>query len=92
MKLNTFLVLSTVVYGGFGLGLLVAPMPFVSVFGVTLDGSGMLMARVLGAALLNLTLFFGGSEMRRTLTHCRRFCVPIASTTLLTFQLLSLQF
>jgi hypothetical protein len=62
MKLNTFLVLSAVYYGGFGLGLLIAPAPFMSVFGVTLDGGGMLMARVLGAALLNLTLIFWWSR------------------------------
>ena len=62
MKLSTFLVLSAIYYGGFGLGLLVAPAPFMSVFGVTLDGGGMLMARVLGAALLNLTLIFWWSK------------------------------
>lgn len=62
MKLSTFLVLAAIAYAGFGIGLLVAPGPFMAVFGVTLDGGGMLMARVLGSALIGFTLIFWWSR------------------------------
>ena len=52
MPRGNFLVISAIIYGVFGLGLLVAPKPFMAVYGVTLDESGALMARVLGSALL----------------------------------------
>lgn len=51
MKLSTFSTIWAVAYIGFGLGLLIIPFQFMGTYGVMLDNNGMLMARVLGAAL-----------------------------------------
>lgn len=58
MKGTTFLPIAAVLYFGFGLGLLLAPAPFMSVYGVTLDPGGALMTRILGAALIGFALLF----------------------------------
>lgn len=58
MKRNTFLILAAIAYVGFGLGLLTIPDTFMSMFSVTLDAGGMLMARILGSALIGFTLIF----------------------------------
>jgi hypothetical protein len=58
MKAKTFLPIAAVLYFGFGLGLLLAPTPFMSVYGVSLDPGGVLMARILGAALIGFALVF----------------------------------
>ena len=71
MRLNTLMVVKAVVCLAFGVLLLVIPGPLMSLYGVTLDDGGMLMARLYGASLLgNLMLtWFGrvdpGSEALR---------------------------
>ncbi len=58
MGARTFLPVAAVLYAGFGLGLLLAPSPFMSVYGVMLDPGGAMMARILGAALVGFALLF----------------------------------
>jgi hypothetical protein len=58
MKAKTFLPIAAILYLGFGLGLLLVPVPFMSVYGVNLDSGGALMARILGAALIGFALLF----------------------------------
>ena len=58
MGARTFLPVAAVLYAGFGLGLLLAPSPFMSVYGVMLDPGGAMMARILGAALAGFALLF----------------------------------
>ena len=62
MKLGTFLILACIAYIGFGAGLLIAPGPFMSTYGLSLDEGGMLMSRVLGASLIGFTLVFWWSR------------------------------
>lgn len=62
MKLSTFLVLASIAYIGFGAGLLIAPGPFMSTYGLSLDEAGMLMSRVLGSSLIGFTLVFWWSR------------------------------
>ena len=62
MKLSTWLTISAVLYGGFGLGLLVIPALFMAAYGVALDEGGQLMARILGSALLAFMLIFWWSR------------------------------
>jgi len=54
MNLKTFSTIWTVIYFGWGLGLLVDPAGMMAVYGLTLDGGGSLMARIVGAALVGL--------------------------------------
>lgn len=57
MKLSTLMVVKAVVCLGFGILLLAMPGPLMSLYGVTLDEGGNLMARLYGASLLgNLML------------------------------------
>ena len=58
MKLKTFSIIWSILYIGFGLGLLVIPVQFMSTYGVTLDTNGTLMTRILGAALMAFALTF----------------------------------
>jgi len=58
MKLTSFSIIWAVIYLVFGLGLLLIPMQFMSSFGVTLDASGIMIARVSGAALTAFALTF----------------------------------
>lgn len=58
MKLSTFSIIWAVLYIGFGLGLLIIPVQFMTTYGVTLDSNGTLMARILGAALTAYALTF----------------------------------
>ena len=58
MKLSTFSVIWTVLYGTFGLGLLTIPALFMSQYGVTLNDSGVLMSRILGSALFAYAIIF----------------------------------
>ena len=51
MKLSTISIVWAFLYIGFGLGLLIIPVQFMSTYGVTLDQNGAMMARILGAAL-----------------------------------------
>ena len=49
MKLGAFLLVKAVVSLGFGIAFAALPAPAMSLFGVTLDASGALMARFVGA-------------------------------------------
>lgn len=58
MKLSTFSIIWAFLYIGFGLGLLIVPVQFMVTYGVTLDGSGILIARSFGAALTAFAITF----------------------------------
>jgi hypothetical protein len=58
MNVKGFLTLAALFYAFYGLGLLIAPGPFLAVYEVTLDADGELIARLLGAALLGFTFIF----------------------------------
>ena len=57
MKLTTLMIIKAIVCLGFGILLVAIPGPLMSLFGVTLQDGGVLMARLYGASLLgNLML------------------------------------
>lgn len=56
MKLNSFLAVKSLVSVLFGIAFLAVPDWSMSLFGVTLDPSGALMTRYLGAALIGVAL------------------------------------
>ncbi len=58
MKISTFSIVWAILYMGFGLGLLIIPIQFMSTYGVTLDQNGLMMTRILGAALTAYALTF----------------------------------
>ena len=58
MNARTFLPIAAVLYFGFGVGLLLVPILFMSTYGVALDSGGVLMARILGAALIGFAILF----------------------------------
>ena len=58
MKLKTFSTIWSVIYIGWGLGILIIPSQMMAIYGLTLDSSGTLMTRILGAALTTLGLTF----------------------------------
>lgn len=58
MTHGVWLAVAAVFYAVFGLGLLFAPGPFMSVYGVALGAGGQIMARILGSALASLALMF----------------------------------
>jgi len=58
MKLKTFSTIWSVIYIGWGLGLLIIPAQLMATYGLTLDSNGILMARILGATLTSFGLTF----------------------------------
>ena len=56
MKLNVLLVISAVIAGVFGVGFVVASGPLLSVYGVTLDKAGTLVAQLFGASLVGIAV------------------------------------
>jgi Ca2+/Na+ antiporter len=58
MKRRTFLVITAVIYAIFGLGLIIVPEPFMAIYGLNLNASGVALARVLGAALAAFALLY----------------------------------
>ena len=58
MKLKTFSIIWSVIYIGFGLGLLVIPVQLMGIYGLTLDSNGTLMARILGPSLTAFALTY----------------------------------
>lgn len=58
LKLSTFLVICTVIYGVVGIGLVLIPGPFLAPFGVALNAGGTLISRVAGAALIGFAITF----------------------------------
>lgn len=58
MKVSTFLIVVAVVYGLFGLGTLFAPGQVFAPMGITLDASGQLIARTMGATMIGFAVIF----------------------------------
>jgi hypothetical protein len=58
MSVKTFLRVAALFYAIYGLGLLVAPGPFLAVYDVVLDADGELIARILGASLIGFTFIY----------------------------------
>jgi hypothetical protein len=58
MSLRTWFAICTVSYAVFGIALLVATVPFLSIYAVELNPGGILIARILGAALVGYTLIY----------------------------------
>jgi hypothetical protein len=56
MKLSTFLVVKAVISLAFGLAFALAPTAVMSLYGVTLDPGGTLVARFFGASLIGIGL------------------------------------
>ena len=56
MKLNVLLVVAAVIAGVFGVGFVVASGPLLSVYGVTLDKAGTLVAQLFGASLIGVAV------------------------------------
>ena len=56
MKLNVLLVIAAVIAGVFGVGFVVASGPLLSVYGVTLDKAGTLVAQLFGASLIGVAV------------------------------------
>jgi len=52
MKLNTLFIITAIITFVFGLGFIVAPQASISLYGSTLEGVGVFIARYFGAALL----------------------------------------
>jgi hypothetical protein len=53
---TAFVVIAIVIYAVFGLGLLLAPGPFMAAYDVQFDADGTLLARVAGALLLSFAV------------------------------------
>jgi hypothetical protein len=58
MGVNMFLRVAALLYAFYGLGLLIAPGPFLGVYDVVLDADGELIARILGASLIGFTFIY----------------------------------
>lgn len=58
MKLTTFSIIWSILYMGFGLGLLLIPNAFMATYGVELGSGGVMMSRILGASLTAFALAF----------------------------------
>ena len=56
MKLNTLLVISAVVAGVFGLAFVLVTGPLMSVYWITLDKAGTLVAQLFGASLIGFAV------------------------------------
>jgi len=56
MKLSVLLVIAAVIAGVFGVGFVVASGPLLSVYGVTLDKAGTLVAQLFGASLVGIAV------------------------------------
>jgi len=54
MKLSTLLVIDGVVGVAFGIAFVLAPAQLLSAYGTTLDAAGLFMARLFGAALIQI--------------------------------------
>ncbi len=52
MKLNTLMIITAIVSLVFGLGFILIPLQSIGLYGSTLEGSGVFVARYFGAALL----------------------------------------
>lgn len=52
MKIKSMMIIKAIVAIGFGIPILIIPAKLMSLYGLTLDQSGMIIARLYGAALL----------------------------------------
>jgi hypothetical protein len=58
MKLKIFSIIWSIIYTGWGLGLMIIPASLMAIYGLSLDSSGILMTRLLGTALTSFGLTF----------------------------------
>jgi hypothetical protein len=58
MKLNSFLMLATIVAGVFGLAFLLAPSALVTMYGVTLTPATEVIGRIAGSVILGFAIVF----------------------------------
>jgi uncharacterized membrane protein YfcA len=56
MRLSTLLVIAAVIGAVFGIGFVVASGPLLSIYGITLDKAGTLVAQLFGGALIALAV------------------------------------
>jgi hypothetical protein len=56
MKLSTLLAVNSVVALAFGIALLLAPVPFLALYGIAVPAGGILVARLFGAELIQVGL------------------------------------
>jgi hypothetical protein len=62
MKLNSFLVLATIVAAVFGLAFLAAPAQLVALYGVVLTPSTEVIGRIAGSTILGFAIVFWGAR------------------------------
>src|ERR1700675_1573129 len=62
MKLNSFLMLATIVAAVFGLAFLLAPSQLVAMYGVTLTPATEVIGRVAGSVILGFAVVFWGAR------------------------------
>ena len=62
MKLNSFLMLATVVAAVFGLAFLLAPSQLVAMYGVTLTPATEVIGRIAGSVILGFAIVFWGAR------------------------------
>jgi hypothetical protein len=62
MKLNSFLMLATIVAAVFGLAFLIGPSQLVALYGVTLTPSTEVICRIAGSVILGFAIVFWGAR------------------------------
>jgi hypothetical protein len=62
MKLNSFLMLATIVAAVFGLAFLLAPSQLVAMYGVTLTPATEVIGRIAGSVILGFAIVFWGAR------------------------------
>jgi hypothetical protein len=62
MKLNSFLMLATVVAAVFGLAFLIVPSQLVALYGVTLTPATEVIGRIAGSVILGFAIVFWGAR------------------------------
>jgi hypothetical protein len=62
MKLNSFLMVATVVAAVFGLAFLIAPSQLVALYGVTLTPATEVIGRIAGSVILGFAIVFWGAR------------------------------
>lgn len=68
MKLSSLMVIAGVLALAFGLAFLLVPGPLASLYGVTLDSAGILIARFYGSGLIHIGLL---ALLARNITHAQ---------------------
>jgi hypothetical protein len=62
VKLNSFLMLATIVAAVFGLAFLIAPSALVALYGVTLTSATEVIGRIAGSVILGFAIVFRGAR------------------------------